>query len=240
MVERGTIVAIAGFGISTGPALWTGGFRLATFDGLFICQGLDHRASETSAQTSNAVASAKDKLVARSGRAGAACARIHSPANCGVRRSFSSRNSRNNSRILSSSPTYSISNFLFQAFAQTLLAAIVMLARAANRNAHHVRGFAQTQVFIENQMQGFSLPRGQRRKRALKSFLRFGPFKDRSRFFGRRASLSLVFRLSDKSQTAQQPQAMFANGCLANDGKQPRLQTGFAAVTRFPFKDLAW
>src|SRR5205814_1972157 len=138
------------------------GVTAMTFGCGVRCQRVDHQASDTRAQIKRAVAATNERLNARRGLSARACARFQVAANLGMACSSASRNSLNSVWIFFSSPTNSISNFrCIQSFAQPFLAALVMLARAADRDAHHLSRLAQTQVFVKDQMQGLTLARRQ-------------------------------------------------------------------------------
>src|SRR5256885_8593960 len=119
---------------------------------------MDHTATEPSANTSTAVAAAKESLNARRGFSARDCARCHTETKLGAAASSATRASLNSARIFLSSPIISITHFhSCQRLAQLLFAAFIMLTRAADGNAHHIRSFAQTQIFVKDQVQRLAL-----------------------------------------------------------------------------------
>src|SRR5437016_1899603 len=113
-----------------------------------------------------------------------------------------------------------------------------MLTNAANRDSHHRSCFAQREVFVENQMQSFSLSRRQACESMLKPGLSFESLE--SIVWLVRASKAVIRSRCARGtcQLSQQSFAMLTRGCLANHCKQPRLEACFTAITRFTFNDL--
>ncbi len=112
-----------------------------------------HQASATKAQTSTAEAATNERLNALWVPVDFDCARFHTPTKLGTACSSASLTSLNSARILFSSPINSISTFrLSQRFAQTFLAAVVMLTRTSDRDTHHLGGFAQAEVLVKHEV----------------------------------------------------------------------------------------
>ena len=200
---------------------------------------LDHKARATTATKTANAAAANEKLSGLTRVRGRNCARFHTPTKLGAACWSASLSSLNSAWIFFSSPTNSIINFRpFQDFAQAFLPAFVVLPRAADRNAHHVRGFAQAEVFIKDQVQSFSLASRQMLQREPKSHLLFRAIKSRVNFAAGGFAFADLLGAYRRSQLAQQVPAILGGGGLANHRKQPRLQAGLAAESRFAFKDL--
>src|SRR6185295_3634453 len=143
-------------------------------------------ANVATAKITKASADANAKLKTRRGCFARASARCQAAEKLGATCSSTRRVSLYSALSFLSSPIISITHFhLREVFAHALLASLVVLTRAADRNTHHVRGLAQTQIFVKNQMQGFALPPGQILERALKMMLKFGALERLGRAFFR-------------------------------------------------------
>src|SRR5438105_12940813 len=103
------------------------------------------------------------------------------------------------------------------------LAAVVMLASTADRDAHYHGSFAQAEVLVKDEVQSFTLPARQAFHRVLKQRLGFGFFESHPGLFQRRNQGRRSFGTVRPSQPAQNVLAMLADGGLANHCKQPGL-----------------
>src|ERR1051325_7057544 len=195
--------------------------------------------SEPNTKSSSTIAAANAKLAVRRGFAAPEWARCHTDTKLGAVCSSASRAALNSARSLLSSPIISISYFhARQVRAQMFLAAFVMLARAADRNAHHDGSFAQTQIFIKDQMQSFALSLRQSFQRGLKIILKFSALKGLGRVLFRGDLFFRLGKFRQQPQRAQDLAAILSCGCLSDHRKKPRLQARFTAIERFAFKDL--
>src|SRR4030095_13326076 len=155
----------------------------------------DQSASADRVITNRAMATANEILNTRGEPGLATCARSHTLMTSGAPRSSASFSSRNSAWILFSFPADSIVKFLsIQRLAQMLFPSFVMLTGTADRDAHHIRGFAQAQIFVKPQVQHFSLARRQTFESDLKLLPRFGSFECCRRFCRARVSLRRGFR----------------------------------------------
>src|SRR5215831_2224281 len=127
-----------------------------------------------------AVTAAREKLKLRCACKLLASARRHIELKLGAACASVVFDSLNSARILLSLPIISITHFhSHQRLPELLLAALVMLPRAAQRDTHHIGGFTQTQIFIKDQVQRFTLSPGQTLKCVLKVCLDLGSFQRR-------------------------------------------------------------
>src|SRR5215471_19407073 len=118
---------------------------------------MDQTASDPSVNANKAVTAASANLNTGRGCKLRPSARCQTEAKLGAACASAPLDSLNSARILLSLPIISITHFhSLERLAELLLAALVMLARAAQRDTHHIGSFTQTQIFIKDQVQRFT------------------------------------------------------------------------------------
>src|SRR2546421_4146776 len=167
--------------VASVPLLFGSGWRFAAAtvaNAEYVCgrgEYFDQMANVAAAKITKASADAKAKVKVRRGCFARDCARCQVAEKLGETCSSTKRVSLYSALSFLSSPIISITHFhLREVFTHALLASLVVLTHAADRNTHHVRGLAQTQIFVKNQVQSFALPSRQILERALKMILKFG------------------------------------------------------------------